>query len=221
MTELHGKMLQVTQIDPAELLPNPWNTNVVDPDDMQRLKNSLDRLGVFKPILCREVDDGLEILGGEHRALAAAEQGYETVPVINLGTLDDSKAKEISIVDNSRYGDDDAIRFAELLDELGHDVDLSSFLPYDEAEMESILSSVHISLDDLEMEDDDEPDPELSRPPKTHQIMRFKVPLEDAEQISDLIEQIQDENGFNESDQLTNAGDALIHLLKSKSGVTK
>lgn len=63
------------------------------------------------------------------------------MPVINLGKISDKKAKEIGLVDNGRYGADDTLRLAELLEELGDMKELSSFMPYDSGELESIFSA--------------------------------------------------------------------------------
>jgi hypothetical protein len=46
--------------------------------------------------------------------------------------------------------------------------------------------------------------------------MRFKISLGDAEAISALIEKIQKRHGLTASDELTNAGDALVHILLRK-----
>lgn len=209
-------MLETTLVEPNDLRPNPWNTNIVSPDNEEKLKASLKRFGFFRPILCRETASGdLEIVGGEHRWQAAKSLGYDKVPVINLGAIDDDRAKEIGLVDNGRYGSDDAIALAELLDGLTDDVStLSAFLPQSETELSSLFSSVSIDLDDLDLDDEpSDPVEKTTKAPKTHQIMRFKVSLEDAETLSALIEKTQSKQGFDKADQLTNAGDALVHLL--------
>jgi hypothetical protein len=43
--------------------------------------------------------------------------------------------------------------------------------------------------------------------------MRFKVPLGDAEKITELIVKVKKRQNFTSSDDLTNAGDALVHQL--------
>lgn len=204
-----------TEIDPRQLQPNPWNTNVVSPDNEAKLDESLRRLSMFKPVLVRELDDGtLQILGGAHRVQSAIRLGLKTVPIWNLGRIDDKKAKEISLVDNGRYGADDAIALAELLEELGHADELASFLPYSDTELEALFSSTNIDLDKLaDAEIEDEPEPKPAKAPQTHTMMRFKVPIEDAERISDIFESIMNRQKFTESDALTNAGDALVWLV--------
>lgn len=203
------------EVEINRLRPNPWNTNTVSPDNELKLRASIERFGVFKPIICRELPGGtLEILGGEHRWQTARELGYETVPVVNLGAISDEKAKEIGLVDNGRYGEDDTLALAELLKDLG--TDILSIMPYSELELDAIFSTTTIALEDLDSHD--EPLPDLTspttKPVKTHEIMRFKVPVEDSEFIRKLIESTMNAQGFIDDDAMSNAGNALVHLLK-------
>jgi ParB-like chromosome segregation protein Spo0J len=209
-------MLRIDNLDPKTLRANPWNTNHVSPDNERKLEESIRRFGFFKPILAREVGGQLEVIGGEHRWQAALSLGETTVPVVNLGAIDDQKAKEISLVDNGRYGQDDTLQLANLLEELGDTAELVEFMPYDNAELESIFSSVSIALDDLELTDEDEKPPVLptSKPVQQFQVMRFKVPMEDAEMVAKRMEAIMKQQKFTEDDSLTNAGLALVHLCQ-------
>lgn len=208
------------EVDVKRLRPNPWNTNVVSPDNETKLDESLKRFGIFKPILARQVGKELEILGGQHRWEAAKRLGIATVPVINLGALDDATAKEIGLVDNGRYGVDDAEGLAGLLKNLGKPSELATFLPYSDKELEVIFKTDELDFDSLDIDgDDDEIElkpTEVSSGP-THQIMRFKLPVEDAEWVSSLISKVVKSQGLTDSDSLTNAGDALVHILKNWS----
>lgn len=200
---------------PSELAANPWNTNVVSPENQQKLEESVKRFGMFKPIVVRETDDGLQIIGGQHRWEVAKSLGHAEVPVINLGRLSDKKAKEIGLVDNNRYGADDTLQLAHLLEDIGVDAnELASFMPYSESDFASIFSSVNISLDDLDLPDDEDlPKSPAAKPVQTHQIMRFKVPVDDASVITDLIERTMKEQRYVDEDSLSNAGNALVFLL--------
>jgi len=201
---------------PSELVANPWNTNVVSPENQSKLEESVKRFGMFKPIVIRETDEGLQIIGGQHRWEAAQSLGHAEVPVINLGRLSDKKAKEISLVDNGRYGADDTLQLASLLEDIGVDAEeLASFMPYSESDFASIFSSVNISLDDLDLPDGDELPAKTpsSKPVQTHQIMRFKVPVDDVSVITDLIERTMKEQRYVDEDSLSNAGNALVFLL--------
>lgn len=208
-------------VDIDLLRPNPWNTNRVSPENEEKLAQSIRTLGLFKPIVVRALFDSdgsyYEILGGEHRWSAAKQAGLKEIPIFAV-KADDDKAKKIALADNARYGADDTIELAKLLESLGDAGDLQDFLPYTTADLSAIFSSVSIALDELDLPESYEeeaapagPPPESA--PKTHTIMRFKVPLGDAERITEMIGKVKKRQNFTTSDDLTNAGDALVHQL--------
>ena len=208
--------MKLLHSDPRSLSPNPWNPNHVSPEGMERLTESLRRHGWVKPAIVRETDTGLEILGGQHRVEAAIYLGHTEVPTLNLGRLTDERAKEIGLIDNARYGTDDADALAAIIKEIGKDV-ASEFLPFSDAELAAL--AVDIDVDDIDdlidgVDDAGSEDEKPERKPKTHTVMRFKVSVEDEDLIRELIEEIKMEQGFVEDDDLTNAGDALVHLAK-------
>lgn len=213
-------------IDPRKLRGNPWNTNVVSPENEAKIDASIKRFadavpgGMFKPVIVRELDDGtLQIIGGQHRVESAIRLGLKQIPYFNLGAIDEKQAKEIGLVDNARYGSDDTLQLAQLLEGLGSIDDLSAFMPYTESDFNSIFASTNISLDDLDLPDDDgaAPSAPVPKAAQTHQIMRFKVPVEDVSKISARIERVMKEQGFTDDDSLSNAGNALVHLLSEES----
>lgn len=203
---------QVVEVN--QLRGNPWNPNVLDVDAEKKLDASLQRLGVFKPIIARETKSGLEIIGGHHRWESAKRIGVEEVPIINLGDIDDSKAKEIGLADNGRWGHDDAGLLADVLADLDT-VELSDFLPYTKKDFEAIFTASDVNLDDLNLDDEDDDllDLDDKKAPPTHTIMRFKVPVLDAETLSARLKRVMEEQDFTSGDSLTNAGDALVYLL--------
>lgn len=218
MTQLN-KDLAVDNVPVDALRPNTWNTNHVSPENETKIKASLERFGFVRPIIVREnpsIDGEYEILGGQHRWEVAIRMGYTQVPVINLGPIDDKTAKEIGLVDNGRYGEDDTLELADLLQSLGNADELLSFLPYSGDDLDSIFSASDIDLSTLDMPagNDAPPDLGLSATPTT-QIMRFKVPLEDAGRIERMMEATMKAQGFTGEDSLSNAGNALVHLLRA------
>lgn len=121
---------------------------------------------MFKPIVVRTLASGeLEILCGEHRRNSAIRLCMATVPVVSLGLVDDKRAKEIGIVDNGRYGNDDTLQLAQLLESLGTPEELAAFMPYSDTDFDSIFSSVTIALDDLDLPDDDGAPPSVTAGP--------------------------------------------------------
>lgn len=217
MTQIK-QQLHIDDVPIAKLRPNTWNTNHVSPENEAKIEASINRYGFYRPIIVREVEGELEILGGQHRWQVAARMGLKKVPIINLGEISDQTAREIGLVDNGRYGQDDTLELAELLREMGNVEELSTFLPYTGAEFEEIFASSDIDLDSLGLpEGDGESLPDLgASTAPTGQIMRFKVPIGDVPMVEKLIEQTMKSQGFTGGDSLANAGDALVHLLQSR-----
>jgi len=199
------------------LRPNSWNTNQMTPENEAKLDVSVDRFGVYKPIVVRPhpSGEGYEILGGQHRWESARRKGMLEVPIVNVGPVSDTVAKEIGLVDNGRYGEDDTLALSRLLKELGAE-DVGSFLPYTDSELENILAASSIDLDDLDKLDQTEmPDLSGAGIGATHQVMRFKVPVEDVAWVTSAIERRQREKGFTTEDSMTNAGMAFVDLMKA------
>lgn len=204
--------------DPKSLKPNPWNPNKVGPEMELRLEESMRRNGCYKPVVCRELPDGsLEIIGGEHRARTAARLGLATVPVVNLGRIDEKKAKEIGLIDNGRYGEDDPLLLGEILRELGVE-DVMSYLPYQTEDLAGLFSASSIDLDDLSIDGEDDKlagvgaDP-AERAVMTHTVLRFKVPVAEQEKLNAYIEHVIRREGLKESDQMLTAGMALMSIF--------
>lgn len=212
--------MKTLEVDPRSLVPNPWNSNKVGEDNMQKLKKSIQDLGFASAVVVRENSEGqYEILGGQHRTEAAIELGLDTVPVVNLGTIDDVRAKKISLVDNHRYGNDDVIQLAKIIEEIGEGAeDLEAFMPVSTADIDAVLNMVDLDLDnfDLDLDEDEDEPVDADRPertPKTHDVLKFRLSLRDAEEVRVLIEKTIKREGFTDNDEMTNAGDALAHLL--------
>lgn len=218
-------MTRAIELDPRILEPNPWNSNKVPPDNMAKLKRSIQELGFSTAVVVRELRDGkhvrYQILGGKHRAEAAVELGLETVPVVNLGVIDDIRAKKIGLVDNHRYGNDEVMQLAKIFEEIGEDSDLlSMILPVSQADLDAVIGAADIDLDsfDINLDDEDEKEPDAGeapkeRPLKTHDILKFRLTMSDADRIRQLIEKKIKSEGLKDGDDLTNAGEALALLL--------
>ena len=207
--------MQLIEVAPSDLSPNPWNTNHVSASSQHKLVESLRRHGFVRPVIARSLEDGtLQILGGQHRVEAAVTIGLTQVPVVILPNIDERRAKEIGLIDNARYGEDDAIGLAELISELGDPDDLASFLPFIDQELALLNKHAEIDLDTLGLDEEEQSQPAREkRAAKTHQVMRFKIAVEDADEVADYIRMVQQTQGYTESDKLTNAGDALVWIV--------
>lgn len=189
-------------ISPSELRHNSWNTNRMDAENFNKLKKSLKSLGAFKPIIVRETKHGLEVLGGAHRLDAARELGFPTVPIFNLGNIDDDRAKEISLVDNTRYGQDDAVALSKLLDSFETDL-LEEILPETTVELpdtDDILAKLD---EDMKAIKDEE---------ETHKVLKFRLSVEDAEEVEAVLSKIAAKFEYRYPDGYSNYSEALHHL---------
>jgi hypothetical protein len=214
--------MKVSLTDPRLLKPNPWNSNRVAPENMQKLRSSIRELGFSSAVVVRTLPSGdLQILGGQHRTEAAIAEDLETIPILNLGKISDDKAMKIGLIDNHRYGNDDTIALAKIYELIGDNViDLTKILPVSNADIESVLGMINIDLDAIGLtpdddEDEDKHDKPKERPAKTHDVLKFRCRLGDAEKIRALIEKTIRRQKFEDQDDMTSAGEALSFLLLS------
>lgn len=220
----------VEYVSPHELLANPWNPNAVDPINQQKLEASLKRDGIKRPIVVRQLENGdYQIIGGQHRTEAAISLGWKEVPIINRGKISDAEAKRETLLDNYRYGSDNLDRLAALLSDpdIGDAASLLDTMPIDDEELAEYFSHLKSETIDLDIEDalddgsekpEDEEDETIDlgtgKPLKTHTIVRFRISVEDQAKLAELVKQTKIDHGYVASDDLTNDGDALIHLVR-------
>lgn len=196
--------MQFKPLDPFTLVPNPWNSNKVGRAAFDKLKLSLTAHGAFKPIVVRELPDGsLQIIGGFHRNEAAKELGWESVPVVNLGSIPDSQAKEISLIDNTRYGEDDKELLEKLLSEIEDISALEAVLPADEL----------IELPDGDTLIDEVMKEAKEDGPETVKTLKFKLDIDKAEEVEAVLSAIAYDNDYKYADGISNFGEALYHAL--------
>ncbi len=209
--------METIKLDPNTLTFSPWNVNTVSPENMAKLKESVRRNGIFRPIVVREVDGLYEVIAGEHTTRVARELGMEIIDVYNLGPISDRKAKEISVIDNQHYGVEDIHGLAGLLKEI--DANPADFLPFSDYDMTKMFKASEIDLDSLDMMDledapDYDPADSAARAPIDHQFMKFKVPIKDAEMVTRYIETVIKRQGLKDRDSLAAAGMALVHIIQ-------
>lgn len=211
--------MRLEHLSPEVLQPNPWNSNHVDFENMDRLRAYLLDEGWVKPILARKLDDGsYQIIGGQHRVeIAREEPSLCPIPTIVFENMDDDAAKRAGLVDNIRYGEDDEGELSKLLESIGGQDFSEAFLPVDLSEISLLATTVSEEEIDGMLSDSSEVETERAekKPAKDVRVMRFKVSSEDAAKLDSMIERTKKEFGFTEADKLTNIGDAIVHLLLS------
>lgn len=196
------------KVNPFELQANPWNSNRVPRDKFEKLKLSLEKYGSFKPIIVREVGGELQVLGGFHRVEAAKELGWTEIPVWNLGEIPEDKAKEIGILDNTRYGEDDKELLDKILDELTDLEGFSSVIPEEE--------EVDLEIEDdfiRELEEEEKERAEEVEEDDTYKTLRFKLETDKAEEIEQVLKRIAEDNDYSFKDGYKDLSLALYHAL--------
>lgn len=196
--------MKLDKTNPFDLEPNTWNSNRVTRENLEKLKKSVSSLDMFKPVIVREYNGKLQILGGFHRNEVAKELGLTEVPVLNLGPISDQKAKEISLIDNTRFGKDDS----ELLEQLVNSMDtelIGLIIPETE---ELDLPDIGDTITDFEEK------VISSREDDSGKTLKFRYEdLDKADEIEDLLLGVAKDNGFYFADGYANLSEALYYVL--------
>lgn len=145
------------QVVPVEkLFPNIWNPNRQTDFIFSKEIESIKTHGFVAPILVREIEEGFEIIDGEHRWKAAKQLGFESVAINNMGHVSDSVAKQLTVIMNEVKGKADSSILADLLRDLEKDIGKEALLaamPYSQVELDTYLNSAGIDWDSLGKKD--------------------------------------------------------------------
>lgn len=118
----------VLQLDPALLMPNPWNRKHFNAEALDGLAASILAVGILEPIIARPIERKpdefveYEIIAGERRWRAAQQAGLPWVPVL-VRDVDERGAREAHAIENLQREDLNAVEegenYRQLLTELG------------------------------------------------------------------------------------------------------
>jgi DNA modification methylase len=121
--------LEIVHLPIESLHPAQYNPRRMAPQEMGKLRRSVERFGVVEPIVVRR--EGNIVVGGHQRLEAAKQLGLKTVPVVFVD-LGDAEAKLLNLALNKIAGEWDTVRLASLLSELRTlptpELELSGFL---------------------------------------------------------------------------------------------
>lgn len=110
-------------INISKLKPNPENPRGIKKDAFNRLKQLIEKLGQFKPVII-DTRTGY-IVGGHMRYEAYKELGITDVWVSYIETPNDAVALEYMLADNDRAGYYEQDKLVELT--LSHEIDHTMF----------------------------------------------------------------------------------------------
>ena len=143
--------MNIVEIEIGKIHPNGWNVNRMNVGMRTKLTRYLKREGLVEPLVVRphpEREGEYELLGGEHRwRIAGTDLGYTTVPCVVVEGLDDRRAKILSVNLNEMSGESVPSLLSKLLNDLHAEMpmpDLEAVLPYDNREIQDVLSLMQL-----------------------------------------------------------------------------
>lgn len=109
-----------------ELRPNPYQPRkTFDEQSLKELANSIERSGVFQPIIVRRSQvKGYEIIAGERRFRASKLAGKITIPAI-IRDFDEEMMMQIAVLENLQREDLNPLEEAEAYEMLMKNLDLT------------------------------------------------------------------------------------------------
>ena len=143
--QIRDRIKEFRRVTASELKPNPKNWRTHPDRQKDVLKGVLAEIGYADALLARELPDGtLELIDGHLRAETTPDQ---QVPVLVLDLNDDEADKLLAVFDPlaSLAGKDDAL-LAELVDSI----------ETDNTAMQSLLTDLLASVDDLSRDDEND-----------------------------------------------------------------
>ena len=129
--------LQVQQVKISELKPSEYNPRKWSEDQLQKLRESLEKFGVVDPLIVNSHPSRTNIvIGGNMRLKVLKDMKYTEVPVVYLN-LDEAKERDLNV----------------RLNKTGGEFDLDLLKDFDESLLEDIGFNSE-ELDDIFIDDD-------------------------------------------------------------------
>ena len=166
----------------SELIPYENNARTHPPEQLEKLRRSLEAFGFVSPVL---IDGRGRVIAGHGRIEAAKLAGIDEAPCVLVEHLSDEQRRAYILADNrlAELGAwDEALVAGELqaLQAAGADLTLTGF---DEAEIELPGEAPEISEDDFDPEPPEEP---VSRRGQIWQLGRHRLMCGDATSADDM-----------------------------------
>lgn len=116
------KKVPISEVDVWE--KNPRN---IKTKDFERLKRQIQKLGIYKPLICVKENGKYITLGGNMRLRALQALNYQEVDISIVNAPDEAIRIEYALSDNDRAGTTEEQKLAELIYPYIKDINLEDF----------------------------------------------------------------------------------------------
>jgi len=133
--------MKILKVPISSVIPWDKNPRGIRVEDFERLKKQIQRLGVYKPLVCFPAGKKYVVLGGNMRIRALQELGVKDVEISIVTPKSEAEKIEFALSDNDRAGYYEEEQLAELIlphlkeleladfrIDVGHQVDLKGIL---------------------------------------------------------------------------------------------
>ena len=152
---------QLANIDIKDLHKAEWNYKTDGTEEqIEKLINSINQDKSVGVLAVREVEDGFEVIDGNHRFEAVSRMDWKEVPCENFGSITKATAITIARRRNHKWFEDDILAYAEIFNEsvlAEYDIgELEKFMPDTKEEMESLSKMLDFDWDEFQETELDE-----------------------------------------------------------------
>lgn len=200
MTSVSTAPVELIWLLPEQIRPNRWNPNVMDPEMIEHARASITEFGFVDPVTVRRVDGAYELIDGEHRWRIAMEDQIGPIPVMNLGSVPDPVAQQLTIVLNETRGQADPTKLGTLLKELmatETKEQLLSTLPFTREALDRLTGLPSLTWEAL----DRPARPQLPGERPSAWVERtYRMPKEAAEIVDQAIARVREQVGDDASE---------------------
>ena len=120
--------MEIEKVNINELISPSYNPREISPEEMEKLKTSIQEFGYVNPIIVNKVNN--HIVGGNQRYEALKELGYEEVDVVYVHEEDPNREKALNIALNKISGEWDNEKLTKIFTDMkveGFDLELTGF----------------------------------------------------------------------------------------------
>jgi len=189
-----GARVSTCAVPLVDLLPNPWNANVMSEELQAKLQAHIKRTGRYPHLIIRPHPDQpgkYQVLDGHHRLAVLRELGH-TNARCDVWQVDDREAKLLLATLNRLEGQDVPVRRAQLIHELLGEMsidDLSGLLPETDRQIEDLHALLEFPAEEIAELLDQEAEAEEKVLPR---VMSFVVTADQEQVIEQAVELASD-----------------------------